>query len=579
MCGISGIYSSNILSEDDIRKGNNLVSSLTHRGPDNKQIYIDSKKKIFFGHNRLAIIYPHPLGNQPKLKGDYSIVFNGEIYNYKKLGYDFFEKKRDKSFSDTEILLDAWIKWKKKFVQYVDGMYAFAIYDGNKLYLATDYFGEKPIYYFKEGSNFFFSSEIKPLINILQNKSLNKEALDEFLALGFLTNGKTPYLKIKKLPANTLLTIDRELNTKSEKLIDNMKTDDKFDIRQSDIDDFSDIMVDSVKSRMEADTDISLLLSSGNDSSLIASIISKELKQNINTITLKNTKSDESRYAKLISEYLKIDNHTLEQGYEKKSIFDNCVNTLNNNLEIFAIEQLTNYLKLSGIKVCLSGLGADEIFYGYNKYAVADNYKNINLFNRFLLIIKSKIKKNFYKNNFDPHVYNSLESNKKLIYLKNEIDINLFKNLNFFHKFKFKEEKNFIKKLREFDINQQLQYSFLPSLDFASMQNSVELRSPYLNLKLLKFANRFNPDFLLKLPKKFFVKKMLSNYLPQNLINNKKIGFKYDYSEKNSFGDFKFFRQNFSNFYEQAKKELFKQNYQKILYRVIILDNFLKNNQ
>ena len=72
---------------------------------------------------------------------------------------------------------------------------------------------------------------------------------------------------------------------------------------------------------------------------------------------------------------------------------------------------------------------------------------------------------------------------------------------------------------------------------------------------------------------------MLSNYLPQNLINNKKIGFKYDYSEKNSFGDFKFFRQNFSNFYEQAKKELFKQNYQKILYRVIILDNFLKNNQ
>ena len=172
MCGISGIFSPKNLSDEDIRKGNQIVSKLVHRGPDNQQVFIDNKKQIFFGHNRLSIICPSSLGNQPKIKGKYSIIFNGAIYNYKKLGIDYFKKNNEK-FSDTEILLESWIKWKKKFAEYVDGMFAFAIYDENKLYLATDYFGEKPIYYFKEGSKFFFSSEIKPLIDILNDKSLN----------------------------------------------------------------------------------------------------------------------------------------------------------------------------------------------------------------------------------------------------------------------------------------------------------------------------------------------------------------------------------------------------------------------
>ncbi len=94
MCGISGIFSPKNLSDEDIRKGKQIVSQLAHRGPDNKQVFIDDNKKVFFGHNRLSIIYPSPLGNQPKIKGKYSIIFNGEIYNYKKLGSKYFEKKK-----------------------------------------------------------------------------------------------------------------------------------------------------------------------------------------------------------------------------------------------------------------------------------------------------------------------------------------------------------------------------------------------------------------------------------------------------------------------------------------------------
>jgi asparagine synthase (glutamine-hydrolysing) len=577
MCGITGIYSSKTLSENDINNGKQIVSQLVHRGPDNKQVFIDDNKKVFFGHNRLSIIYPSPLGNQPKTKGKYSIIFNGEIYNYKKLGSEYFEKKINEKFSDTEILLDSWIKWKKTFAEHIDGMYAFAIYDYTNLYLATDYFGEKPIYYFIEDSKFYFSSEIEPLLKILKDKTLNRNALDEFLTLGFLTDGQTPYLKIKKIKPNTIITINENLEIKEEKLINDIKIGDQKEIKENDEDDFANILIESIDSRMEADTDLSLLLSSGSDSSLIAAIISKELKKKISSVTLENPKFDESASSNSIANYLKIPNTIISQSKINEKIYINSSNTLNDNIESFAIDHLTKFLNKQGIKVALSGIGADEIFYGYNKYYISEKYNNLNLFNRFILKIKSNLKYLFYRDNFDPSKFINLKGYRKFIYLKNKISNDYFKDLNFDKNLQIDDHK-FTFGCREFDINQTLAYSFLPSIDISSMTNSVELRSPYLNYKLLKFINKFDPKYIIGLPQKFFIKKLLSKYIPERLINKKKLGFRYDFVRSQNSRNFQFSKNHFPYFVKKIEPMLIKDNYEKILIRLIILEKFFKMN-
>ncbi len=487
------------------------------------------------------------------------------------------KKKNNEKFSDTEILLDSWIKWKKTFAEHIDGMYAFAIYDYNNLYLATDYFGEKPIYYFIEDSKFYFSSEIEPLLKILKDKTLNHNALNEFLTLGFLTDGQTPYLKIKKIRPNTIITINENLEMKEENLINDIKIGDQKEIKENDEDDFANILIDSIESRMEADTDLSLLLSSGSDSSLIAAIVSKELKKKISSVTLENPKFDESTSSNLIANYLKIKNTSISQSKINEKIYINSSNTLNDNIESFAIDHLTKFLNEQGIKVALTGIGADEIFYGYNKYYISEKYNTVNFFNRLILKIKSNLKYLFYRDNFDPSKFINLKGYRKFVYLKNKISNEYFKDLNFEKNLKIDDYK-FTLGCREFDINQTLAYSFLPSLDISSMTNSVELRSPYLNYKLLKFINKFDPKYIVGLPQKIFIKKLLSKYIPKRLINKKKLGFRYDFLRSQNSRNFEFSKKHFPNFVKKIEPMLIKDSFEKILIRLIILEKFFKIN-
>ena len=210
---------------------------------------------------------------------------------------------------------------------------------------------------------------------------------------------------------------------------------------------------------MEADTDLSLLLSSGSDSSLIAAIVSKELKKKISSVTLENPKFDESTSSNLIANYLKIKNTSISQSKINEKIYINSSNTLNDNIESFAIDHLTKFLNEQGIKVALTGIGADEIFYGYNKYYISEKYNTVNFFNRLILKIKSNLKYLFYRDNFDPSKFINLKGYRKFVYLKNKISNEYFKDLNFEKNIKIDDYK-FTLGCREFDINQTLAYSF-----------------------------------------------------------------------------------------------------------------------
>ena len=159
-------------------------------------------------------------------------------------------------------------------------MYAFALYDNDNLYLASDFFGEKSLYYYIKNNKLYFSSEIEPLIK-LTNKELDEENFKIFLALGYLPDNETFYSQIKKLKPNTLMIVSRDLKIKFKKIYEIENYGDKKIIEQNDQKQFEELFIESVESRLTSDVELALMLSSGTDSSLIASVVSKELKKKL----------------------------------------------------------------------------------------------------------------------------------------------------------------------------------------------------------------------------------------------------------------------------------------------------------
>ena len=278
MCGISGIFSSKKLEESDKALGRKILDELVHRGPDYKGEFESKNKKVFMGHNRLSIIFNKPKGNQPMEIDENVISFNGEIYNYKYLANKYFGGI--KNYGDTEILLRMWNKFGEDSLNKIDGMYAFALYDNDNLYLASDFFGEKSLYYYIKNNKLYFSSEIEPLIK-LTNKELDEENFKIFLALGYLPDNETFYSQIKKLKPNTLMIVSRDLKIKFKKIYEIENYGDKKIIEQNDQKQFEELFIESVESRLTSDVELALMLSSGTDSSLIASVVSKELKKKL----------------------------------------------------------------------------------------------------------------------------------------------------------------------------------------------------------------------------------------------------------------------------------------------------------
>ena len=212
MCGIAGIISSNtqLISKERIRSATNC---LRHRGPENEGLWIDPENNIALGHSRLSIIDHSEAAAQPMQYLDrYSIVHNGELYNYIEIRDQLKEKGHQfLSNSDTEVIIAAYHEWGSNCLQQFDGMFAFAIWDQHErqLFAARDRLGEKPFFFSYDAQQFVFASEIKSLWNLGVDKEVNRGMLYNFLTIGYTTNPGDPletfYQHISKLPAANYL--------------------------------------------------------------------------------------------------------------------------------------------------------------------------------------------------------------------------------------------------------------------------------------------------------------------------------------------------------------------------------------
>ena len=517
MCGITGWYKKNH-EKKNIKKIKQMTKTLKYRGPDQKGYYID--KNILLGHRRLSII-DLKNGSQPYTYKGYTIVYNGEIYNAENIKNKLKEKYTFETTCDTEVLLKGYIEYKEKILNLIEGIYAFAIYKDDKLFLARDRVGVKPLFYTKIKDNFLFASEIKSLLkNKLVKPIINKESLQEILSLSpSRIPGSGVFKNIKELRPghymiyeNDKITIKRYWNIKEKINKDNYETATKK---------IEKYLTESIKRQMVSDVDIACLLSGGLDSSIITAIVAKNRDKTLDTYSIdyedndkyfqktKFTVSQDNDYIKLMSETFKtnhyykvITQHTLAK-YLKESVIARDLPgmaDIDSSLLWFSKQIKKKH------KVILSGECADEIFGGY-PWFYREEVRNREYFpwldsidyrNKLLKKeLQEKLKlKEFMKTQYD----NIL---KEVPITKNKEE-QIYKNL--------------------FYLNMTY---FMPTLlerkDRMTMRGSIEARVPFADTKLIEYL--WNLPWEYKFhnnTEKGILRDAYKDLLPKEIVTRKK---------------------------------------------------------
>ncbi len=552
MCGIAGIISKNssIINEVILKK---MTDSIAHRGPDGEGFWINKNNFVGFGHRRLSIIDLTNGGAQPMHYLDrYTIIHNGEIYNYielkeqlSKQGYIF------QSQSDTEIILAAYDKYKEACVQHFDGMFAFAIWDEKEqtLFCARDRFGEKPFFYSFDETQFSFASEAKALWAIGIEKKINYPLLLNYLVLGYTEtaadNTITFFQNIFSLPAAHYLNFNyREFTFNISRYWDCDK-ETKINMSEEDaIEKFTELFTASVKRRLRSDVTVGTSLSGGLDSSSIIASINKIKETNsLQTFSavFPDFEKDESKYIQSVAEKFNLKNYSvsptaddLVKNLEKLCYHQEIPIT---SSSIFAQYKVFELAKQQNVKVLLDGQGADETLAGYNKYIhwylqellAARNLK----FNKEKRALKkNKISfpwniKNYIAAWFPAQATYQLEKRetKKLLHFP---DItNDFKNAYL--------DKQSILKPIVFKLNDVLYFSTFQSgleellryADRNSMAHSREVRLPFLNHELVQFIFSLPSHFKIHNGyTKWLLRKSMEKNLPASIVWRKeKTGF------------------------------------------------------
>src|SRR5258708_3365165 len=312
MCGIAGIVSLKSPSQSDIVA---MTKALAHRGPDAEGYFI--KDKVALGHRRLSIIDLDPRSNQPfySQNGRYVIVYNGEIFNFKKIAEDISAQGVIlKTTSDTEVMIEAFALWGPGFVHRLNGMFAFVIYDtlDHKLFIFRDRFGKKPLFYHLTDSTFLFASELKSILghpSVSSTLSFDLTTISTFLQLGFIPQPKTFYKSIYKFPVGHygILSQDLKLSLLPYWNISHYITTKRTISEGPAFSHLKELINEAVQSRLVADVPVGIFLSGGIDSSLVSACASKVARLKTFSIGFKESKFDESAYAKKVANHLNTD--------------------------------------------------------------------------------------------------------------------------------------------------------------------------------------------------------------------------------------------------------------------------------
>lgn len=560
MCGIIGTYRGNIESIID------ATSLLSHRGPDDNGVFLDSSSEVALGHRRLSIIDTSSLGHQPMISndGEVVIVFNGEIYNYQTLREDL-EKAGGKFLgnSDTEVLLNLYLLEGKKMLTKLNGIFAFAIWDNRSksFFVARDALGVKPLYYFIDDSIFSFSSEIKALLKLIpKDQELDYESINRYLSFLWCPGKGTPLKSVHKLlPGEAIIVTDGKINDKWlwYKLPIFLGAQGNLSKKDA-ISGTVNYLRQAVQRQMVSDVPVGAFLSGGLDSSSIVTF-AREVNPDIKCFSIQTEGKQDSGfvedlpYARKVAKHLNVSLEVVNVNSKKMAEdLEFMVTQLDEPLADPASLNVLYISKLAqeqGIKVLLSGSGGDDLFTGYRRhYAIKLEQYWSWLPYKVRLSIEELSQKLDTQKPFQRRInklFNGagLESNDRLINYFRWTSDSLLKTLysDEFHEFLRGSDssapmKEFIAPLSsnisQLDLMLSLEQRFfladhnLNYTDKMSMAASLEVRVPFLDLDLVDFVSHIPIRYKQSGREgKWVLKKAMEPYLPKSVIYRPKSGF------------------------------------------------------
>ncbi len=563
MCGIVGFYGpEKSIGEKSPEFFQRLAESQYHRGPDSHGLWFADNAELFLGHNRLAIIDCTQTGHQPMVSstGRFVITYNGEIYNYKELREDLLNCGHQfKSSSDTEVLLAAIEQWGViETLSRCVGMFAFGLWDKveGELLLVRDRLGIKPLYYGISNGFLCFSSELKPIQEAFSSTlSLDYEAIGLFFKHLYIPAPFSIYKEVKKvLPGNTVsfnLSKHKNLmpNVSSywdiNEIVMKARTNLFSGSRDDAVKQLELLLKDAVDKRMRADVPYGAFLSGGIDSSLVVALMQEQSSTPVNTFSIgfEDARFDESQYAAKIAQHLGTNHNTLI--VENSQLLDVVPQLPSIYDEPFAdASQIPTFIvsKLARehVTVALSGDGGDELFGGYDRYAQCCSYWNKLKYMPSLLgsTIEHtlKIMQRDIKGGRLARAAKITTSTDALDFYQNKLSVWAYtKSLTRKNEIKENPCAESIKKIDSLSPVEQFMLldaqTYLPSdiltkVDRASMANSLEVRVPILDHRVVEFAWQMPLDYkVMAGVTKFPLRKILSQKVPVDLFERPKQGF------------------------------------------------------
>jgi len=566
MCGIVGFLTSRALNipKDEILK--KMRDVLVHRGPDEAGEYIrplDARGPfVFLGHRRLSIIDlaggHQPLSNED---GTIWVTFNGEVYNFKELreglkgrGHQF------RTFSDTEVIVHSYEEYGEECFKRFNGMFAIGIWDGkkNRLVLARDRLGKKPLYYSVIDETLLFASELKAIVSYPGfPRRVDPLSLIKYLFFEFIPSPHTIFRDARKLPSASLLIWDgKELKVREYWTpFDSLKAEGTFSEEEAAIR-VTELLRQSVKRRLVSDVPLGVFLSGGIDSSAITALAREEHTGEIETFSIgfEDASFDESSYASLASRHIGTKHHERTMGpVDLLNIVPHMPDILDEPMADASIlpTYLLSKFTREHVKVALGGDGGDELFAGYPTYLahkfarhcdgwIAPFHPMLTFLGNLLPVSDDNISFDFkikkflsgigYKNSIRNFVWLGSFSFPQLPHVLSQgigSQLNrdrLLEEISRYESaFPLADETSLIQFL---DLKLYLQEAILVKVDRASMACSLEVRAPFLDHELVEFVVGLPSELKLNgFTSKYILKKAMEPFLPRDVIHRKKKGF------------------------------------------------------
>ncbi|MEW6096778.1 MAG: asparagine synthase (glutamine-hydrolyzing) [bacterium] len=552
MCGICGIYNFDPQQKVDSKLLKRMCDVVKHRGPDDEGIYINNN--IGLGHRRLSII-DLAQGHQPMYNEDKNIcvVFNGEIYNYMPLRNELIDKGHIfTTNSDTEVIVHLYEEKGEEFAGCLRGMFALGLWDEKreKLILARDRLGKKPVHYFRDKEKFIFASEIKSILEDKEIKrEINYDAIDDFFAFLCVPAPKTIFKGIYKLPPAHLLICTPDQFSIREYWDFNFGNTQKLK-EEYYKENLIQLLTDAVKCRLMSEVPLGAFLSGGIDSSCVVAIMSQLSEKPVITssIGFDERAFDELKFAQVVSSQFKTNHHEHVVRPNALEILSKLVYHFD---EPFADSSAipTYYVSKMAkeeVTVALSGDGGDEFFAGYNSYRYHISQDRIRrmlptFIKRYILKpMLNRYPKSWRARKYLTSISSSFE--ESLIRSKFACDYSMKQEL-YTHEFKSQLAnydpsivlEPYLKRSKEWDILSRAQYidakTYLPDdilvkVDRMSMAVSLEVRAPFLDHELIEFVSTIPPNLRLKGGiSKYILKKAMEGLIPSEILRRGKKGF------------------------------------------------------